>query len=55
VPVGACGEDRQEELARHLEAALGGGITVRVTPVGHIPREPSGKRPVMKSTLHQGR
>lgn len=55
VPVGAYGEDRQDELARHLEAALGGGIAVRVTPVGHIPREPSGKRPVMKSTLHQGR
>ncbi|MDI6773245.1 MAG: hypothetical protein QME77_11765 [bacterium] len=55
VPVGAYGEDRQEELARHLEAALGGRITVRVTPVEHIPREPSGKRPMMKSTLHQGR
>ncbi|MBM3469396.1 MAG: phenylacetate--CoA ligase family protein [Armatimonadetes bacterium] len=55
VPVGAYGADRKEELARHLEAALGGGITVRVTPVEHIPREPSGKRPVMKSTLHQGR
>jgi phenylacetate-CoA ligase len=55
VPVGAYGEDRQEELARHLEVVLGGGIIVRVTPVDHIPREPSGKRPVMKSTLHQGR
>jgi phenylacetate-CoA ligase len=55
VPVGDYGEDRQSELARHLEAALGSGMTVRVTPVEHIPREPSGKRPVMKSTLHQGR
>ncbi|MDI6773244.1 MAG: hypothetical protein QME77_11760 [bacterium] len=55
VPVGDYGEDRQKELARALQAALGGGITVRVTPVEHIPRELSGKRPVMKSTLHQGR
>ncbi len=55
VPVGDYGDDRQEELARCLEAVLGGGIAVRVTPVGHIPREPSGKRPVLKSTLHQGR
>ncbi len=55
VPVGDYGEDRQEELSRHLEALMGGGIAVRVTPVGHIPREPSGKRPVLKSTLHQGR
>jgi phenylacetate-CoA ligase len=55
VPTGGYGADRQEELARHLEAVLGGGITVRVTPVEHIPREPSGKRPLLKSTLHQGR
>ncbi|MDI6773246.1 MAG: hypothetical protein QME77_11770 [bacterium] len=55
VPVGDYGEDRQEELARALQAVLGGGTAVRVTPVSHIPREASGKRPVMKSTLHQGR
>ncbi len=55
VPVGDYGGDRQAELSKHLEAVLGGQITVRVTPVGHILREPSGKRPVMKSTLHQGR
>ncbi len=55
VPISDYGENRQEELSRHLEAALAGQITVRVTPVGHIPREPSSKRPVMKSRLDQGR
>ncbi len=55
VPIGDHGEDLQEELSRHLEAVLGGGMTVRVTPVARILREPSGKRPVLKSTLDQGR
>ena len=55
VPVGDYGVGRQEELSRCLEALLGDGTTVRVTPVEHIPREASGKRPLLKSTVHQER
>ncbi len=55
VPVGDYGEDRRDELARALQAELGRDIAVRVTQVERIPREPSGKRPVMKSTFDQER
>jgi len=37
------------QLARHLEAWLGPGMSVTITLVDRIDPEPSGKRSVIKS------
>ncbi len=48
VPRGPYGPDRQEELRGYLAGVLGPEIEIRVVPRARIPREPSGKRPVLK-------
>ncbi|MBC7084307.1 MAG: hypothetical protein H5T95_12605 [Firmicutes bacterium] len=51
VPKGEYGDTLAAELSRHLEAFLGNEVHVVVSRVGHIPRDPSGKQPILKTSL----
>jgi acyl-coenzyme A synthetase/AMP-(fatty) acid ligase len=51
VPRQTYTEAQAHALTDHVEKFLNHEVTVRVRTVDHIPREPSGKRPVLKSTI----
>lgn len=51
VPSGHYGREDAVGLARHMEAFLTGEMRVTVSTADRIPRDPSGKRPVLRSTL----
>lgn len=49
VPASSFNTAISNQLARHLEAWLGPGMSVTITLVDRIDPEPSGKRSVIKS------
>ena len=51
VPASSFSPAISKQLVRELEAWLGPGMSVTITPVDRIDPEPSGKRPVIKSEL----
>ncbi len=51
VPRQTYTEGQAKALAEHVEKFLNHEVAVRVKIVERIPREPSGKRPVLKSTV----
>jgi phenylacetate-CoA ligase len=55
VPTNTYSREAAQGLAQVLTADLGGEVLVTVEAVERIAHEPSGKRPLVKSTLHQGR
>lgn len=51
IPRQAYTHAQAQALAEHVENFLNHEVTARVKIVDHIPREPSGKRPVLRSSL----